>query len=303
MRLGFAVGAVLACVLSIGARAEVLSVAGVYPAASDGAAALQSLSVERFGGEDGPALAIRIEDMLRSVELEGRPYFRVLAPGAAAEAVMRGTAAAEIQVQDYEGRRERCVQRDEKDKCVERKNVDVDCKRRRVELVPRLRLVARDGELLYSDDRPEQTEVSWCEGDDRPKSVESMVRELVDKVAKRMRTDLAPIHRSETFRVLEDRKGLSKEDGEKFRHALRLTKTDAQAACRQWDAIGAANSAHGATLFNLGLCAESAGDLADAQRIYRMAAEHSRASNIADGLRRIDARYRAERQLEAHSRR
>lgn len=152
------------------ARAEVLNVAGVYPAQSDGAAALQSISVERFGGGDGPALALRIEDVLRGAELQGEPWFRVL-PGGGAEAVMRGTAQAEVRTGKYTGRRERCVRRDEKDKCAERKNVDVDCRRRTVRLVSSLRLIARDGALLYSDDRPQEAEVSWCDGDSRPRPV------------------------------------------------------------------------------------------------------------------------------------
>lgn len=295
-------GGIAAAVLSDSVHAEVLNVAGVYPAGSDGAAAVRSISVERFGGEDGPALALRIEDMLRSVEVQGDPWFRVV-PGGDAEAVMRGTAQAEVYTSSYEGKRERCVKRDDKDKCVERKNVDVDCRRRSVRLVVSLRLIARKGELLFSDDEPEQAEVSWCEGDSRPRTVETMVRELTEKVAKRLRTDIAPVWRSEGIRVLEERKGLSKPDVAAFVNALRLTKTDAAAACRQWQAIAVTNPAHAATAFNIGLCAEASGDIADADRLYRAAAQISRTSNIAQGLDRIEARRRADRQVAAHSRR
>lgn len=282
------------------AGAEVLTVAGAYPAESDGAAELRSISVERFGGEDGPALALRIEDVLRGAELQGESWFRVL-PGGGAEAVMRGTAQAEVRTGNYTGKRERCIRRDEKDKCAERKNVDVDCRRRTVRLVSSLRLIARDGALLYDDDRPEEAEVSWCDGDSRPRPIEAMVRELVDKAAGRLRTALAPFWRSEGIRVLEDRKGLSKPDAAAFVQALRLTKTDGGAACRQWQAIAAANPAHAATAFNIGLCAEAAGDLAGAERLYRAAAPLSRARNAAEGLGRIEARRRAESQIAAHA--
>jgi hypothetical protein len=283
-------------------RAEVLTVAGVYPADSDGAAAVRSISVERFGGEDGPALALRIEDGLRAAELQGQPWFRVI-PGGEAEAVMRGTAQAEVYNSNYTAQRERCTQRDDKDKCVERRKVDVDCRRRAVRLNTSLRLIARQGDLLFSDDRPEQAEVSWCDGDSRPKPTEAMVRDLVEQVVRRLRGDVAPVWRSEGIRVLEERKGLSKEDAAKFANALRLTKTDGQAACRQWQDLAAANPSHPATAFNIGLCAEAAGDLDGADRLYRVAAQLSRASNLADGLRRIEARRRAERQIAAHDRR
>lgn len=282
-------------------RAEVLTVAGAYPAESDGAAALRSISVERFGGENGPALALRIEDVLRGAEVQGEPWFRVL-PGGGGEAVMRGTSQAEVRTNEYTGRRERCVRRDEKDKCAERKNVDVDCRRRVVRLVSSLRLIARNGDLLFDDDRPEEAEVSWCEGDSRPRSVETMVRELTDKVAKRLRPGVAPMWRNEGIRVLEDRKGLSKEDSARFVQALRLTKTDGGAACRQWQAIAAANPTHAATAFNIGLCAEVAGDLAGAERLYRVAAPLSRLRNAAEGLARIEARRRADSQIAAHGR-
>jgi len=111
------------------------------------------------------------------------------------------------------------------------------------------------------------------------------------------------MERQESIRVVEDRKGLSREDGERFKNALRLTKTDPGAACRQWQAIADANPAHGASLFNVGLCDEAAGDLDGAERLYRQAAQLSRAGNIADGLRRIEARRHAARQLETHLRR
>lgn len=288
--------------LSATAQAEVLTVAGAYPADSDGAAAVRSISVERFGGEDGPALALRIEDVLRGAELQGEPWFRVL-PGGNAEAVLRGTAQAETRVSDYTAKRERCVSRDAKDKCTERKKVEVDCRSRTVRLESSLRLIGRRGDLLFSDDTPEQAEVSWCEGDDRPRPVETMVRELVAKVAGRLRGALAPTWRSEGIRVLEDRKGLSKDDAARFMGALRLTKTDDAAACRQWQAIVQANPVHGASAFNIGLCAEAAGDLDGAERLYRQAGQLTRASNVSDGLERIAARRRADRQVADRARR
>lgn len=53
------------------ARAEVLQVFWLAPAGNDRLAELRTLAVEEFGGNEGPALAIRIEDMLRGVSLDG----------------------------------------------------------------------------------------------------------------------------------------------------------------------------------------------------------------------------------------
>ncbi len=292
-----------ALLLSSSAQAEVLTVEGIYPAASDGAAAMKAVSVESFGGSDGPDLAIRIEDALRGVEIDGQRYFRVLPASARdADGVLRGTAIAEINRQRYTEQRERCVTKDSGGKCTEKRKEDVRCTRRKIELVPNIRLIARDGSLLHADDQRESVEDSRCDDNSSQfRSPEDIVRELSNKVAVRLRGALAPAFRRESIRVLEDRKGLSREDGERFKNALRLTKTDGGAACRQWQAIATANPGHAASAFNIGLCDEAAGDLDSAERLYRQAAQLSQASNIAGGLDRIAARRRATRQLAAHA--
>lgn len=284
------------------ARAEVLAVAGVYPAGSDRAAALRSLSIERFGGSDGGALTIRVEDALREVAIDGRPYFTLLARSDIAEGVLRGNATADVIRSRTTQRKEKCLSRDSNDKCLERGKVDVPCERRRIELEVSLRLVARNGDLLHRDDQPETEEITTCDDDKTsPKSVETVVREMLATVARRTRLALAPEARSEKIRVLEDRKGLSRYDGDRFRNALRLTKTDAPAACRQWQAIAETNPNHPATVFNTGLCAESAGDLAAAEQRYRLAAQLTRAGNVRQALDRLSDRRRADAQLRMHS--
>lgn len=292
--------AALACAGA--AHAEVLTVSGVYPAGVDRAAALRSLAVERFGGSDGGALTIRVEDALRAVAIDGRPYFTLLARSDVAEGVLRGNATADVTRSRTTQRKEKCLSRDSNDKCTERGKVDVPCERRRIELEVSLRLIARNGDLLHRDDEPETEEVTTCDDDKTtPKSVETVVREMLAKVARRTRLALAPEARSEKIRVLEDRRGLSKVDDDRFRNALRLTKTDAPAACRQWQAISEANPNHPATVFNTGLCAESAGDITAAEQRYRLAAQLTRAGNVRQALDRLSDRGRADEQLRAQA--
>lgn len=306
-RMGWSgLGAVLIGLgLAAQAQAEVLQVSGVYPAASDAAAVLQSIAVERFGGQDGAALSIRIEDALRAVGIDGQRYFNVVPAGLTrdAQGVLRGTATAELEVTSTTRKREKCVKRDQDNKCIEKAKVDVVCFEREIELGLNLRLIGRNGDLLWSDDRPETVETSYCEDDSsKPPSPETMVRELVDKAAARVRFALAPEFRREAVRVLEDRKGLSRADADRFKLALRLTKSDPAQACREWQAIAAANPNHAASVFNTGLCAESQSDLELAERRYRTASQLSRASAIAQAETRLAARSRALAQLEAHRR-
>jgi hypothetical protein len=293
-----------ALLISGAAQAEVLPIQGVYPADRDAAAAMGSIAIEQFGGSDGPDLSIRIGDALQAVTIGGQPYFRVLAGSGGADGILRGTATAEITRSRYTEKRDKCVSKDANGKCTERRKEEVRCTRRTIELVPNVRLIARGGALVHSYSQPESVQDSRCEDDSgQIRSQEAIVREFSDRIAARLRDALAPTERRESIRVIEDRKGLSREDGEKFKNALRLTKSDWRSACRQRQAIADANPSHAATVFNIGLCDEAAGDLDSAEKLYRDAAQLSRAGSISDGLRRIDARRRAARQLEAHSRR
>ena len=86
-------GILLACGV---AHAETLPIAGIYPAESDGGAAMRSIAIEQFGGSDGPELSIRIGDALQDATISGQRYFRILAGGGSAYGVLRGTATAEI---------------------------------------------------------------------------------------------------------------------------------------------------------------------------------------------------------------
>ena len=296
--------AVLSCVLLAGsAAAEVLKVSGVYPAENDGAAALESILVDEFGGTDGPALAIKIEDVLRAADLAGRPYFRILPPHAnvSAAGILRGTAEAEASFDRFTEERERCQRKDDNGKCTERTKVKVYCYEHTLELAVNLRLIARDGALLYSSDRPEKFEETSCEDDSSgPESNNDILRDLIGKAASRLITAFVPVARTESIRVNESRKGLSRPDAELFKQAVPLTKTDPAAACQAWSAIGIGEAAHLPTQFNIGLCAESEGRADEAVIQYRQLLRLQAGFKAArDGLERLAARERAQSQLIA----
>ena len=60
------------------AAAETLTLGGVYPAGNSGVATVQTITVEPFGGADGQALSIMVEDQLRSVTIRDDPWFDVV---------------------------------------------------------------------------------------------------------------------------------------------------------------------------------------------------------------------------------
>jgi len=296
--------AVSACLFAMhAANAETLPVRGVYPAANDEAAALDTIAIEAFGGVDGQAIGIAAGDILRAVSVAGEPWFRIVPASARmdADAVLQGTANAESWRRDSGTREvERCVERDENRDCIREEKRQIPCWDTVVRLEPRIRLVAAEGQLIHAMDAGRETARRYCRDDDPP-SRESMISELVDQIAQQLRYDLAPTDRLEDIRVMESRDGLQGDDRNAFREAVRLTKSDRAAACAQWEALEPANPENVSVLFNLGLCAESADELGQAESYYRRALmSSSRADYPNQGLARIEARHRAASQLDAH---
>jgi hypothetical protein len=291
-------------VLSSAARAETLPIAGVYPGGSDAAAAVRSIAVENFGGTDGPTLGLRLEDFLRDIYIYRRPWFAIVpaSGGADADAILRGTASADVSHYDITLVRNRCVKRDDERKCIEYKDVEVECLRRFVTFSYSVRLVRREGELVFRADGAPQQQLDYCPRDDENvKTVETTVAELVQQVASALRYDLAPYEQRQDVRVMESRKGLKGEVSKSFKAAVTLTKTDINAACASWEQLGEAAPGHLSTAFNRGLCAEWLGQLDLAESHYRAALQLSSGDDYSNsGLRRIDLRRRAERQMAAH---
>jgi hypothetical protein len=293
-----------AAVWSTGAVAETLPVSGVYPAGNDAAAALASIAVERFGGDDGQQVGIAAADRLRAVTIDGEPYFRVVPEGTRADAVLQGVAVAESSRRDSSPREEEvCVERDEDRDCIRKEKRRIPCWELVVRLDTTVRLVRTSGDVVYALDSEDELPQRFCEGDERP-SRERMIRTLAERQADRLRGEFAPEQRSEQVRVMEDRDGLSRDDGRAFRSAVQLTKTDRAAACAAWGALEAGNIDHPSVLFNLGLCEESAGRLREAHDYYQRVLARGDGDDYARlGVSRIEGRWRANAQLESHQRR
>jgi hypothetical protein len=83
--------------LAMPAAAETLTIRGSDPASAN-VNDLLRISVERFEGEDGAALAQHLEAELGNAQFEGRPFYRIIAPesGAPTDALVTGTTRASV---------------------------------------------------------------------------------------------------------------------------------------------------------------------------------------------------------------
>lgn len=288
---------------AIPASAETLTVEGLYPARSPTAAQVESLVVERFGGRDGRELSFALEGMLAELSLYGQPYFRVVAErsSAPADAVLSGIANAVTDNQSVEETRKECVEEDGNGKCLRKEDVKIKCQRRTVTLNPSLRMARiDDGAVVYQRQILQRDQIVICP--DRPanRSVVDTVARLMGDVVAEVRLDIAPVYRSEAIRVLEVRKGLDKDQSNRFRDALKATARNPQGACDIWQALDGEVPGQSSVVFNLALCAEQRGELDDALVRYRQAQTllpRERAINAA--FDRITARQAAEQDYAA----
>lgn len=316
-----AISCAAAVLCAAGVQAETLPVAGIYAAGTDAPSRARSIAIADFSGRGGERLAFAIDSALRSAVIEGQPYFALTftapafgdsytydgnpqAPAAQAgpDAVMRGIAEVEWRDRD-DGTKdvEECAVRDDRGKCSEKKTVTYPCRMREVTLRPEVRLVAREGDLLYAKGDTATTGRRFCKDEKGSPPVNSMVEELARGFADAVRHDLAPEYRAEAIRVLESREGMSKADQSAFKAALRLTKNDVAGACRAFEALEASNPQSVTILFNIGLCREGEGELELAERFYRSALDLKPGKlEPQEGLGRIASRLRAEQQLVLH---
>ena len=282
------------------AQAEVLEITGEFPANNREASFLESVSVDRFGGSDGSALQIAIERAL------GGSQFELLGGRAGrdtAEGSISGSVSSGVDESNFRRKEKQCVSKDDKGKCLKEEQVEVPCKRRIIDIKADIRIVRNtDGRILYSQPKPFREEVEWCRGGSPSRTTEDVIEGAIRDIAGSLRGDVVPHVDTYKIRVRENTKGLSRESANRFKELVKLTKRDAQGACRGWESMQVEAAGHPSLLFNLGLCAEQRGDYEKALGLYQDAAlaganegreGFTRATRLVEG--RADAQERAKR--------
>ena len=301
MRTSGVLKAILLIAATAGAaRGEVLQVTGEFPAANREASFLRSVSVDRIGGTDGPALAIAIERALTNSQLEvvGGRFGRDTAEGA-----ISGVVSTGVDLRPYTRKEKRCAEKAADGKCVKEEEVEIACTRRVIDMNADLRIVRNtDGKILYSEGQPFHDETTWCERAGPDRSVDAIVAGAIGGMARSLRDALVPHIDTYQVRVRENTKGLAKETAQRFKDLVKLTKRDARGACAGWEALRSEAMDHPSLIFNLGVCAEQRGDYQSAVTLYTDAARAGAAEGNEGAQRatrliagREDAEERARR--------
>jgi hypothetical protein len=274
IRAGLAV--VAASLLATAAHAESVRMTGRFAAPYRDAAMLDSLRVGRIAGEDGMQLGLAIERALGRPDIEGRTHFDLVGGrGGESDGLLNGSVVTGVQETKFKRKEKDCVEREggKRDgKCLREEEVERDCTRRIINVNADLRLSGPGGRVLYSVSRPRRDETSWCRGQDPSRTTEEAIRAMIIDIAENVRSDIVPSVELYSIRFRESTRGLPKPLERPFKDIVKQTQRDLRAACAAWAAMDQQAPNHPSITFDLGLCAESAGEYDKALALYRRAA-------------------------------
>ncbi len=297
MRLVKFSAAILALAMAQSAGAESLKLGGLYPALAADTSDIKSIVIDRFQGDVGEDVSIFLRQVLEQVEVDETPYFMISNSAAARQpdAILTGFARTFRKTTKTTGTRKRCVARDDKGKCTEKKNVKVPCKTLSISFESEFRLMpAGGGQPIYRASKPDSYFDEACEGEGFSSNLITAEKRFVEKAVSEVRRDIAPEWREESISILESAKGMDAAGEREFKSAVKLTKRDPERACSIWQGLASRGVRHRSLSFNLGLCAEQAGDLSKAMNQYQATQEDFESKGrVKDAFKRVGDKRRA----------
>ncbi len=286
------------------ASAETLTVGAHLPATTDAGLEIETISVDTLSGSKGAQLAYELKDALQKARAQNEPWFEVITIGATpVDAIIQGSAGIQSSVIELEPKGERkCAEKDNDNKCVRYKTTYYDCSRTEVSFYPDIEIIAQDGAILYAA-RDEMTRSKEaCTDSNSQASIPEMSDGLVSGFAWRVRSALAPRFYESQYRILERRKGLEKADRKAFKNAVKLTKSDEDAACDAFKALEASNPQQVSVLFNVAMCHERNGEFAlSLETLQRALAIEPQKLMALESVDRVEGWMRAADQLAARA--
>lgn len=297
-----AVCAGLMMVLS--ACATTVDISARFPARYAETANIRKIAVAGFDGYGGREFQSALQAELFAARFDGQPYFTVVATGGpsdprdaapygrsvGAQGVILGTVGTDFNTSSYQGSESRCV-RWEGDKCKEYKSFPIPCWRRTVDLMVTPSLVnVANGRVVYSAQKRASRNTSWC-GNNSPSTGDlAMVTDAQRDILGDIRRDIAPYNTTLSATLKTKGAGLSDALKPQFNAAVKAASSgDMATACHSWTRINAAQPGNLDTVYDLGVCAESAGDYGKAMTLYRQAQSLAPASDsaIAESYARV----------------
>ncbi|MGV8059566.1 MAG: CsgG/HfaB family protein [Smithellaceae bacterium] len=158
--------------------------------------------------------------------------------------------------------------------CINWRNYNVQCTKRVASFAVSPKLVeVSTGKILYSRNLSATAESSGCEDTKAVQGESVLIEKAKESVKKDFRRDVAPYYVTREIKLMDSTDGIdSSEAKDKLKNGLAYAdKGRMDNACELWgEARNLAGNSH-ALLYNLGVCAESRGDLDAALLLYKQA--------------------------------
>jgi hypothetical protein len=183
----------------------------------------------------------------------------------------------------YTQERQECVQRQIKyDKkgnayegdCISWRKYNVNCTKRVANFSYSPKLIeVRTGKIVYSNNLTGTTESAGCEDGQPAKSDVELLGQAKEIAKREFRTDIAPHYVTHEITLMNSTDGVSvPEAKDKLKRGLEYaSKQRMDTACELWGEANNLSPSAPSILYNLGVCAESRGDLDAALSLYKQA--------------------------------
>ena len=304
------------------------------------AAKLKDVAVLPFDGQDGGLFATELEAVLAGISVNDKRFFALVdraklnsimnemklaqsslvnAETAAqignvvgAKGIYTGVFSAKAQDTPFRENRTRCAYTVTKydkrgnpyEECAKYESYQVECKKRvaRVTATPKL-IEVETARIVYSNTLEGTSSSSACSDSRKPIAPASeLIEEAKRQVKEKFRLDVAPHYVSVEIQLMKGKTGItSEESARRLKMGLEYAENDRfDRACELWDEALKLSPDAPSLLYNLGICAETGGDLDRAMSLYQRADRNlgEPDKDIAAALRRISADIRNRQKLK-----
>lgn len=276
---GLAAAALASCAPTVGVQGKFSPQSGLA------VGAYRAIAIVPFTGFGGYAVSRELESRLANATFEGKPYFKMvpappdpleadeaLALGRrlGVDAVLTGDVRSFSSNRPYYEYRDDCAETNAQGKCVRYVRVRIDCYEAEADITVSPRLIdARSGRIVYSTVKRGSARERRCDGGGGFSAEARLVDEAREEAIRDIRFDLAPFERKIDVELKDSTDGLTPEQKAQFKQGMDFTKSEnVVRACEIWSALQAQGANTLPLAFNLGVCAEAAGDLDGALKIY-----------------------------------
>lgn len=158
--------------------------------------------------------------------------------------------------------------------CIQWRKHNVNCTKRSgyFAFSPKL-IEVKTGKIIYAHTINGSAESSGCEDGQPPKAGSELIGQAVNMAKTQFRKDVAPYYVVREIKLMASTKGIdSSQAKEKLKRGVNYAgKERLDAACELWGEANTPASNSASLMYNLGVCAESRGDLSAALPLYKNA--------------------------------